>query len=329
MTIGDIDTVTLTIPNANKVIGAKNFNNVGTINIVDAAANDNGSDNIKVTNVASGQAVAINSDAALYGDWDGDKVTVDLATGVTALDVTLKGLVALEGTGVLATDATTLTVTDSIKGSDGYFESETLVLEGLSSDAKLTTLNLAGGGSTSATATGTFTASGTTNVNLSTLDATALSSHLNIAGITTDTGASIKLGAGDNRLPVAIADAVRDALNIDGGDGTDTVIFENIEDDVIRVGVTNVETIDVDMAATMGGNGEMSLEVTLLLSPQLSSTSTLTIGTSLSPERIRSLLTKLRQHQLLLVQTPSPLVLLPLDNYQRCSNWRYSWLFRA
>jgi len=253
MTISDVDTVTVTGAGATKVISAKNFTNVGTINIVDAAVGDNASDNVKVTNIAAGQAVVINSDDATQADWDGDTVTLDLATGVTALAVTLKGDTALEGTGILATDATTLTVTDSIKDADNYYKTQTLVVEGLSSTAKLGTLNLVGGGASSSTATATFTVSGTTNVDVSKVDATALNSNLNISGLTTAAGVSVLLGTGDNSVTLALADLARDAAVVNGGTGTDTVVAASLNDATYRLGSVAVETLALSINNTTTG----------------------------------------------------------------------------
>jgi len=251
MTLSSVDTLTLTGAGATKVISAKNFTDVGTINILDAGAGDAGGDNIKVTNIASGQAITVNSTDTNQEDWAGDTVTLTPATGVTEVNVKLAGDTALEGTGIFATSATTLGLEDTIKTSS-YFVSQTAVIQGVTNT--ISTLNLSGGGASSATATATFTVSGTTNVSLATIDATALSSNLNITGVTTAAGAALTLGSGANTVTVALADLARDAMTIDGGDGADTVTFAADADNATyRPGLTSVETLSVAMKDASAG----------------------------------------------------------------------------
>jgi hypothetical protein len=140
MTITDVDTLALYGVGATKVISLKNAT-VGEIDIFDTAAADDATDDIKVTNL--NQAVNVHSTSATNGDWNGGTITLDMATGVTSLSVNLEGGVALEGTGVISTDATSVSVADSnVAAATGYHFDETLVIAGMTSGTDIATVTL-------------------------------------------------------------------------------------------------------------------------------------------------------------------------------------------
>jgi hypothetical protein len=137
--------------------------------------------------------------------------------------------------------------------------SQTVVLSNTAATAPLTTLTLTGGGLISTTAYATTTLTATNNVNISTLDATGYVGNLDISGATTKAAGSVTLGSGANKITVALADLARDALSIDGGDGTDTLIATELANATYRPNLTGIETLDIDAKGTAGGATELSL----------------------------------------------------------------------
>jgi trimeric autotransporter adhesin len=261
MTITNIDTVKLTGAGASKKISAKKMTDVTTIAIYDRANNDTTTDNISVSNIAAGQAIEIYSTDADKADWKGGTVTLDLATGVTAGSIAIKGGVALEGTGVISSDiiAMDLAIGNKNATTGAYFD-QTVVLSNTAVATPLTTLTLTGGGLASPTAYAKTTLTATNNVNISTLDATGYVGDLDITGATTKAGGSVTLGAGANTITVALADLARDALSIDGGDGADTLVAVDLAATLYRPGLTGIETLDIDL--TTGTATELSLSDT-------------------------------------------------------------------
>jgi len=228
-TVTDVDTVAIAVSATagdDGPVSAKNFTGVGKIQ-VKAAGTANTNENASVTNLASGQKVELFTDTAK--DFEADTITLTGATGVTTLDVDLAGKIAIDSGGVgVTTNATGVTINDKIKDATGYSESSKVTLAGTSSAAPVSSVTLTGGGASGATTTATFTLAGTTNVNVATLDATGLSSNLDISGVTTKAGANITLSGGNNIVTVAIADLVRDAIVLDGGDGTDEMVAADL-----------------------------------------------------------------------------------------------------
>ena len=265
MTINGVEDLEITGAGANKVISAKNFTNVETIEIYDAAAGDSATDNVKLTNIAAGQAIEIHSTDTSAADWNGDTVTLDAATGVDALAVTIKGDTALEGTGVISVDTSSITVTDAnVATATGYSFDQTVVLAGTTITGQtvdVNTLTLAGGGLSAASTNAILTVSGTTNLDIDTLDATGLKSDLNIASLDTGTGAKISMGDTANKITIALADAARDAVDIDGGAGKDTLVFANMATGTYRPGATNIEVLDVDTQNAAGNTGAVTLHL--------------------------------------------------------------------
>lgn len=260
MTITNIDTVKLTGAGASKKISAKKMTDVTTIAIYDAANGDGTGDNISVNNIAAGQAIEIHSTSATAADWDGGTVTLDLATGVTAGSIAIKGGVALEGTGVISSDIISMDLAIGNKSATtGVYFDQTVVLSNTAATTPLTTLTLTGGGLASATAYATTTLTATNNVNISTLDATGYVGNLDITGVTTKAAGSVTLGSGANTITVALADLARDALSIDGGDGADTLVFSDPGNATYRPSLSGIETLDIDAKATAGGATEVSL----------------------------------------------------------------------
>jgi len=257
-TITNIDTVKATGAGASKTISAKKFTDVGTIAIYDGAAGDVTSDNISVKEIATGQAIDIYSTTATQGDWDGGTITLDLATGVTAANLGIKGTVALEGTGIISSDiiAMGLDMGNKVTATGLTFD-QTVVLSNTSALTPLSTLTLTGGGMKSATAAATTTITATNNVNLSSIDASGYTGNLNIAGATTKAAGVVTLGAGNNTVTVALADLARDALSINGGDGTDTLVAVDLAAALYRPGLSNIEKLDIDL--TTGTATELSL----------------------------------------------------------------------
>ena len=260
MTITNIDTVKLTGAGATKKISTKKMTDVTTIAIYDAAAGDTTTDNISVSNIAAGQAIEIHSTAADKADWAGGTVTLDLATGVTAGSIAIKGGVALEGTGTISSDIISMDLAIGNKdATTGVYFNQTIVLSNTAATAPLTTLKLTGGGAISATALSTTTITATNNVNISTLDATGYTGNLDISGVTTKAAGSVTLGSGANTITVALADLAIDALTIDGGDGTDKLVATELANATYRPTLTGIETLDIDAKATAGGATELSL----------------------------------------------------------------------
>ena len=261
MTITNIDTVKLTGAGATKKISAKKMTDVTTIAIYDAANGDGTGDNISVSNIAAGQAIEIHSTSATSADWDGGTVTLDLATGVTAGSIAIKGGVALEGTGVISSDIISMDLAIGNKNATtGAYFDQTVVLSNTAATTPLTTLTLTGGGLKTASAYATTTLTATNNVNISTLDATGYVGNLDISGVTTKAAGSVTLGSGANTITVALADLARDALSIDGGDGADTLVAADLAASLYRPGLTGIETLDIDL--TTGTATELSLSDT-------------------------------------------------------------------
>ena len=122
--------------------------------------------------------------------------------------------------------------------------------------APQTSVVLAGGGNDTALGKAVFTLAGTSNVNLASIDATALASDLVISGVTTKAGASITLGSGSNKVTLAQADLARDAIVLNGGDGTDTAVFtlaDATADVDLRPGLNSVEKLTITQTVAGGG----------------------------------------------------------------------------
>jgi hypothetical protein len=241
-----------------KTISAKKFTDVGTIAIYDGAAGDVTSDNISIKEIATGQAIDIYSTTATQGDWDGSTIILDLAKGVTAANLGIKGVVALEGTGIISSDIMVMGLDMGNKvTATGLTFDQTVVLSNTSALTPLSTLTLTGGGMKSATATATTTITATNNVNLSSIDASGYTGNLNIAGATTKAAGVVTLGAGANTVTVALVDLARDSLSINGGDGTDTLVAVDLAAALYRPGLSNIEKLDIDL--TTGTATELSL----------------------------------------------------------------------
>jgi hypothetical protein len=255
MTVASVDNVGLYGAGASKSISMKNMT-VTNVDIYDNAAADNGTDNIKITNL--NQAVNIHSTSATQADWDGDTITLDMLTGVTALDATIKGGIALEGTGILSTDATNITLTDAnTNASTAFYYDQAIKLAGTVAAAPITALTVSGGGAKSATASATLSVDGTSNVSIATVNATALDSDLDLVGLTTAAGATVTLhSTGGTKLTAAAADAARDAIDVVGGTGADAISVAAIGagSNSVYFGATGVETLNVALVddATSG-----------------------------------------------------------------------------
>jgi hypothetical protein len=247
MTVTDVDNLGLYGVGTTKSISMKNMT-VTNVDIYDNAGGDNGTDNIKITNL--NQPVNIHSTSATQADWDGDTIILDMATGVTSLSATIKGGVALEGTGILNTDATSLTITDSnTVAATGLYLDQALVIAGTAAASTITSLTVAGGGANGATTTATLSMDGTSNVNVSTINAASLESDLDINGLTTAAGTAITLNETGQKLTIGNADAARDQLDVVGGAGADSISVAAIGANAgilsVFVGSSSVESLNV------------------------------------------------------------------------------------
>ena len=270
MTISGVEDLEIRGAGASKVISTKNFTDVETIEIYDAANGDTTTDNVKLTNVAETQKIEIHATSATSADWDGGTVTLDSAaatatsTGATSLGVAIAGSVALEGTGTLSVDTSNLTIADGNVNASGFSFDQTLVIAGTTITGQTVDLNnltLTGGGYSSGTTNAVLTISGTSNVDIDTLDATGLKSDLNITTLDTGSAAAITMGDTSNKITIALADAARDAVDIDGGGGTDTLVFADMATGTYRPGLTNVEKLDVDTEDAAGNTGAVTLHL--------------------------------------------------------------------
>ena len=257
-TISTIDIVKLTGTQAAKTISAKKFTDVGNIAIYDRTAGDSITDNLSVTKLQAGQKVQIYSTSATNGDWNGGTIKLAGDTGVTTLDVTTKGLIGLEGTGILNTNATTLNLDIGNVSAAGLVPSQTIPLVGSVALTPLTNLVLSGGGPFNATSNATLTLSGGTNVNINSLDATGYTGNLVMSGLITKVGGTVTMGSGANTITPALADLARDALTIDGGGGADKMVIANLTATLSRPSLKNIETLDIDLVVA-GGATELSL----------------------------------------------------------------------
>jgi len=262
MTVTDVDVIDLYGAGA-VAISLKNVTGATTVNANDSAANTNNSDALNVTNVA--QAVTMKVIAA-NGDWAGDTLTLDQATGTTAQAVTVSGGVALGASAALVVDVPSLTITDSTQVvATGLNLSNTLSIAGLTAGVDITTLTLAGGGMASATAAAVLSIDGTSNVALGTIDATALESDLDINGLTTAASATVKLNATGQKLTIGTADAPADAIDIEGGAGTDTVAVAGMGEagtNSVRLDASNVEKVSVTLTGENGTEADFTLDNT-------------------------------------------------------------------
>jgi len=264
MTITGVDTLGLKGEGADQVISMKNVT-VTTVDIYDRANNDTTTDNIKITNL--NQAVNIHSTNATKGDWDGGTITLDMLTGVTALDATIKGGIALEGTGILSTDATNITLTDAnTNASTGFYYDQAIVLSGTTAAAPITALTLNGGGASAATTTATLSVDGTNNVSIATVNASGLDSDLDLVGLTTAAGATVTLhSTGGTKVTVDKADAGRDSIDVVGGTGADTLAVAAIGatggTTSVYFGSTGVETLNVGVTDDGGGTSGAAFTV--------------------------------------------------------------------
>ena len=272
MTIDGVEDLEIRGAGASKVISAKNFTNVETIELYDTA--DAGGDDIKLTNVAATQAIEIHSTNATSEDWNGGTVTLDSAaatatsTGATSLSVSIKGDTALnvgDTTATISVDTSGLTIADgNVNTSDGFSFDQRVAIVGTTITGQtvdLNSLTLTGGGLSAASTNAVLTVTGTSNVDIDTLDATGLASDLVITGLDTGSAAAITMGDTSNKITIALADAARDAVDIDGGGGTDTVVFTEMATGTYRPGLTNVEKLDVDT----GDNTVQTAAITLHL----------------------------------------------------------------
>jgi hypothetical protein len=265
MTINGVEDLEITGATASKEISAANWTNVETIELRDGGVDDTTGDNISLTNIAANQAIEIYSTSTSSADWDGGTITLNGAATVNALAVTVTGGVALEGTGTISVDTSSLSITDNnTAAATGYYFDQTIVLAGTTISGQtvdVNSLTLSGGGSSSATATAVTTLTGTTNLDIDTLNASAFANDLVITGLDTGTGAAITLGGGNNKVTIALADAARDAVDINGGDGSDTLVFADMATGTYRPGVTNVEILDVDTEDAAGNSGAITLHL--------------------------------------------------------------------
>ena len=256
-TLTNIDVVNVTAIANDRTFDTTNWTGIGKIQVVSSTDSGNTADDVTFSKVAAGQVVeALTSSGKTFED--SDVITISVATGVTSATVNLAGPEALAASGSLSlkTDAGALSVTDGIKStSTGYYSNETFTIDGTASTAKITKLTLAGGGASSSTATAGITVSAGSNVALTAIDASTLSSNLNIAGISsvTSAGAVVTLGAGNNTLTIAEADAARDALVIRGGDGADTLTITTLDNATYRPGTSSVETLNLTMKDASAG----------------------------------------------------------------------------
>jgi hypothetical protein len=262
MTVTDVDVIDLYGAGA-VAISLKNVTGATTVNANDSAANTNNSDALKVTNVA--QEVTMKVIAA-NGDWAGDTLTLDQATGTTAQAITVTGGVAFGAAAALIVDVPTLTITDSTQVvATGLNLSNTLSIAGLTAGVDITTLTLAGGGMASATAAAVLSIDGTSNVALGTIDATALESDLDINGLTTAASATVKLNTTGQKLTIGTADAPADAIDIVGGAGTDTIAVAGMGEggtNSVRLDASDVEKISVTLTGENGTEADFTLDNT-------------------------------------------------------------------
>jgi len=289
-TLTDVDNLVIT-PSATasdtQTISAKNFTNVGKIQVVSAAHTAN--EGLVFSNLGAGQAVDLKSAAGIF---QGDTIVLGNATGVSGNTVSLSGGAALHAAGVaLTTSGGALSLTDNNKvaATGAYFDG-TVTVAAASALAPQSSVVLSGGGMKTATALATLTLAGTTNVNVASIDATALTSNLNISGLTTKAGASITLGAGSNTVTLAQADMARDAITLNAGDGTDTAVV-TLADATgtvdLRPGLTSVEKLSVTQTVAGGAANTINLSLadtdavtTVLLNPAGSDDSLVISGTS-------------------------------------------------
>jgi len=228
-TLASIDTVAIS-PSATAghdgPFSAKKWSDIGSIKI--SSANHTAAESQSVTNLGSGQAIELNT---ATGRFNADVMTLTNATGVSGLAVTLKGTAGTNGAaGVgITTNAGTVNITDSVADATGFAENSTVTLAGTGATAAVTGVTLSGGGKSGALTTAAFTLKGNTNVNLASIDATGLASTLDISGVTTAAGSAITLGSGNDKITIAPADLARDAIVLNAGDGTDTVVTVNVD----------------------------------------------------------------------------------------------------
>ncbi|MDB4004087.1 hypothetical protein N9513_06370 [Gammaproteobacteria bacterium] len=254
----EIDTIT----SGAKTFDMTNVSATTGISIVDTAnAKGFGTTVSKI----AGQTVTIKTqdNAGTATNFTGETIALSTATGTTSLNVVLDDQltsslpngVAFAGT-INTNGASAVTITDStqdINGTAVRFINNAVALSGTATTGVVTSLTLAGGGMSSATANSTMTVTATSNVLLTTLDATGLSSDLNMASVTMATGGAVNLGSGDNTVTIALADAVRDEINVDGGDGTDTLAMLLMNNATYRPGTNNVETFAAQINSTQTG----------------------------------------------------------------------------
>lgn len=289
-TLTDVEKLVIT-PSATatevETISAKNFTNVGTIQVVSAA--HTGNEGLILSNLSSGQVVDLKSAAGLF---QGDTIVLGNATGVSGNTVTLSGGAASHAAGVaLTTSGGALSLTDNNKvASTGLYFDTTVTIGAASALAPQTSVVLAGGGNDTASGKAVFTLAGTSNVNLASIDATALASDLVISGVTTKAGASITLGSGSNKVTLAQADLARDAIVLNGGDGTDTAVLtlaDAAADTDLRPGLNSVEKLTITQTAAGGGLFDFNLNLadtdavsTITLDPNGSDDSLVVSGAS-------------------------------------------------
>jgi hypothetical protein len=266
MTITDVDTIDLYgAASGAQSISLKLATGATTVNANDSGANTNNTDGLKVTNVAQAVTMKVGT-AANSADWAGDTLTLDQATGTTSQAVTVTGGDAFGAAAVLTVDVPTLSITDSTAVvATGLNLSQTLSLAGLTAGVDITSLTLAGGGMASATAAAVLSIDGTSNVSLGTIDATALESDLDINGVTTAASATVKMNATGQKLTLGTADAPADAIDIEGGAGTDTVVVAGMGEagtNSVRLDASDVENISVTLVGENGTEADFTLDNT-------------------------------------------------------------------
>ena len=283
--ISNVETLVIdTITSGDDIFDLSKFTGLNTVKITDATNSAGFGTTVDKINGQTIQIVTENNSGTstnFTGTSMVFKGVTDATTGAvttTNINVEVKNKVtsglndgiALASTPTIQTNVAQLTINNANMKDATFFADNSFKVDGLASATKVTSLVLTGSGLSAANTNAiTTVANGSGgNVEVATINASALAGDLVISGLTTKADATtVTLGSGDNKVTIAAADAARDQIDIDGGAGNDTLVFTAADlatsaAGTVRPGTTNLETIDVTGANGSTGVGTTTLDLT-------------------------------------------------------------------
>jgi hypothetical protein len=260
-----------TITSGNDTFSMENMAGVSRIEIADNVTG--GGFGTTVSNI-NGQTVAVMSNAGTSTDFSAAALVLKGASGVTNVNVEIdnsltskaEDAAALDGL-VISTDTGGLTINDSALDANATsggndFEDQVYEVAGTAATAKLTTLKVSGGGDTDTTTAAmdanTHTITASTQVNLSSIDATGMIANLNMTALTVNAGATVNLGTAATTTTTTAAQLLADAVKFVDAGGADSLTATGMGAVAAhRINSNGIETLNLaynDDAGVLAGN---------------------------------------------------------------------------